>query len=563
MELPMLRLRPGHRKHRSIRGVANTLHQLIVPEAVIVNDKTKAQVVAEAIATRPPPDKRHSNTRVDPLVVPPQDNKTNVVPDAPPSQQPPPQYPHQPFKPKEIVRGMDHHRTNTSQRSNPSTTKPMKPEEVLASATHAAALTIHEATEILDFPTVHYVGTAESKVRSSGVANNGFDDDKGDYIVNLHDHIAYRYDVVGHLGRGSFGQVLKCHDYASRQMVAVKIVRNKQKFQEQSVVEVQLLQHLNHADVDGTSNVIAMLDTFTFRNHLCLVFELLSISLYEYLKLEQFRGLPVPLLKKIATDVLHCLVFLHAQNVVHCDLKPENILVRKPKPMQVAVIDFGSSCFHHATFFTYIQSRFYRAPEVVLGLPYGMPIDMWSFACIMAELFTGYPVFPGENEGEQLACIMEVFDVPPKHMVDKCKRRKNFFNDVGEPTITINSRGRKRRPNSREFRALIKCQDLKFVDLLTKCFRWDPAMRCTPMEALDHEWLTGESKLAKPPVITPSTASSGGTTARPPDKSPHSTHRPSTIHVRKPHNDNHVVVGGGGTRGGGGSMDLMSVLPKI
>ncbi|KAF0751347.1 hypothetical protein AaE_006409 [Aphanomyces astaci] len=380
---------------------------------------------------------------------------------------------------------MDHHRTNTSQRSNPSTTKPMKPEEVLASATHAAALTIHEATEILDFPTVHYVGTAESKVRSSGVANNGFDDDKGDYIVNLHDHIAYRYDVVGHLGRGSFGQ-------------------------EQSVVEVQLLQHLNHADVDGTSNVIAMLDTFTFRNHLCLVFELLSISLYEYLKLEQFRGLPVPLLKKIATDVLHCLVFLHAQNVVHCDLKPENILVRKPKPMQVAVIDFGSSCFHHATFFTYIQSRFYRAPEVVLGLPYGMPIDMWSFACIMAELFTGYPVFPGENEGEQLACIMEVFDVPPKHMVDKCKRRKNFFNDVGEPTITINSRGRKRRPNSREFRALIKCQDLKFVDLLTKCFRWDPAMRCTPMEALDHEWLTGESKLAKPPVITPSTASSGG-----------------------------------------------------
>ncbi|RHY25317.1 hypothetical protein DYB32_010193, partial [Aphanomyces invadans] len=400
MELPMLRLRPGHRKHRSIREVTTKLHKMIVAESTAaVNDQTKAQVVADAIAARAP-DKHVS--LIDSMTVDNNGSKgpSDATPMAPqqPAAPPEPAQPaqaHQPYKPKEIVRGFDHHRTTSSSHrkrstsSSNSTTKPMKPHEVLASAHHAAALTAHEAIEILDYTTVHYVGTVESKSRTTGVANHGFDDDKGDYIVNVHDHIAYRYDVVGHLGRGSFGQVLKCHDYATRQMVAVKIVRNKQKFQEQSIVEVQLLQHLNRADVDGTSNVIAMLDTFVFRNHLCLVFELLSINLYEYLKLEQFRGLPMPLLKTIAVDLLHCLVFLHANNVVHCDLKPENILLRKPKSTQIAVIDFGSSCFHHATFFTYIQSRFYRAPEVVLGLPYGMPIDMWSFACILGELFTG------------------------------------------------------------------------------------------------------------------------------------------------------------------------------
>jgi len=77
--------------------------------------------------------------------------------------------------------------------------------------------------------------------------------------------------------------------------------------------------------------------------------------------------------------------------------------------------------------YTYIQSRFYRAPEVILGLPYTTAIDMWSLGCIVAELHTGYPLFPGENEVEQLACIMEVFGPPPSQMVESATRRKLFF----------------------------------------------------------------------------------------------------------------------------------------
>jgi serine/threonine protein kinase len=77
--------------------------------------------------------------------------------------------------------------------------------------------------------------------------------------------------------------------------------------------------------------------------------------------------------------------------------------------------------------YTYIQSRFYRSPEVILGLPYSMPIDMWSFGCILAELYTGYPLFPGENEVEQLACIMEVLGLPPKSLLDQATRTRLFF----------------------------------------------------------------------------------------------------------------------------------------
>ena len=104
---------------------------------------------------------------------------------------------------------------------------------------------------------------------------------------------------------------------------------------------------------------------------------------------------------------------LRENYIVHCDLKPENILlVNRSKP-NLKLIDFGSSCFEKEKIYTYIQSRFYRAPEVMLGIPYTTAIDMWSFGCILAELFTGFPIFPGETEVGQMGLIMEVIGVPP------------------------------------------------------------------------------------------------------------------------------------------------------
>lgn len=97
---------------------------------------------------------------------------------------------------------------------------------------------------------------------------------------------------------------------------------------------------------------------------------------------------------------------------MHCDLKPENILLEIPHRSRIKVIDFGSSCFLKDRLYTYIQSRFYRAPEIILGIPYTMAIDVWSFGCILAEMVNGFPLFPGDSEHDQLQCIMEVIGIP-------------------------------------------------------------------------------------------------------------------------------------------------------
>jgi dual specificity tyrosine-phosphorylation-regulated kinase 2/3/4 len=105
--------------------------------------------------------------------------------------------------------------------------------------------------------------------------------------------------------------------------------------------------------------------------------------------------------------LLTSLRFLKSLRIVHCDIKPENILLKQQNKSGIKLIDFGSSCLDGETVFTYIQSRYYRAPEVIIGLPYGHPIDMWSMACIFAELLTGYPLFPGEDETEQVELELE------------------------------------------------------------------------------------------------------------------------------------------------------------
>ena len=97
------------------------------------------------------------------------------------------------------------------------------------------------------------------------------------------------------------------------------------------------------------------------------------------------------------------------------------------------VIDFGSSCYEQQRIYTYIQSRFYRAPEVILGARYGLAIDMWSLGCIIAELLTGRPIFAGEDEADQIACIIEIQGIPPARVVEGGKRSSSFIASNGYP----------------------------------------------------------------------------------------------------------------------------------
>jgi dual specificity tyrosine-phosphorylation-regulated kinase 2/3/4 len=237
--------------------------------------------------------------------------------------------------------------------------------------------------------------------------------------------------------------------------------------------------------------VVSFDQSFYFRGHLCISTDLLGMNLYEFIKAHDFKGFSLKLIRRFTKQLLASLVLLHSHKVIHCDLKPENILLAHPMHSEIKVIDFGSSCFENEKVYTYIQSRFYRSPEVILGTSYGMPIDMWSLGCILAELYTGYPIFPGENEQEQLACIMEVFGPPEKHLIEKSSRKKLFFDSMGKPRLNVSSKGRRRRPSSKDLRQALKCDDEAFLDFIARCLRWDPARRLTPHEASIHEFITG------------------------------------------------------------------------
>lgn len=240
--------------------------------------------------------------------------------------------------------------------------------------------------------------------------------------------------------------------------------------------------------------MINFTQSFYFRGHLCISTELLGMNLYEFIKAHEFKGFSLKLIRRFAKQMLSSLVLLKGQRVIHCDLKPENILLAHPLHSEIKVIDFGSSCFENEKVCTYIQSRFYRSPEVILGMSYGLPIDMWSLGCILAELLTGYPIFPGENEQEQLACIMEIFGPPEKHLIEKSSRKKLFFDSMGKPRITVSSKGRRRRPSSKTIQQALKCDDDAFLDFISRCLRWDPDRRLKPEEAIHHEFITGAKR---------------------------------------------------------------------
>lgn len=373
--------------------------------------------------------------------------------------------------------------------SMPSARLPMTPEIALKEYGHK--LTHFERKEVREYEDIWFLGLDSKKTEGvEGAAqNSGYDDENGSYIKVLHDHIAYRYEIKEVIGKGSFGQVVKCFDHKMGQPVALKIIRNKKRFHHQALVEVKILDSLRKRDRDNQYNIIHMIEYFYFRNHLCITFELMGMNLYELIKKNNFQGFSIALIRRFAYALLQCLKLLHRERIIHCDLKPENILLKLRGQSSIKVIDFGSSCYEHQRVYTYIQSRFYRSPEVILGLPYSMAIDMWSFGCILAELYTGYPLFPGENEVEQLACIMEIFGLPSTSLLAEAQRRKLFFDSKGNPRCITNSKGRKRRPGTKELPAAVKTTDGQFLNFLCRCLEWDPSQRMTPEEALQHEWI--------------------------------------------------------------------------
>ncbi|GAA94673.1 uncharacterized protein L969DRAFT_62492 [Mixia osmundae IAM 14324] len=366
---------------------------------------------------------------------------------------------------------------------------------------------------------------------SKPCGNDGHDNEDSDYILYVNDWLGTdegnKYLILDVLGQGTFGQVVKCQNMKTHEIVAVKVVKNKPAYFNQSMMEVTILEMLNNAwDPQDRHHILRLKDTFIHARHLCLVFELLSSNLYELIKQNNFRGLSTSLVRVFTSQLLDALTVLNEARLIHCDLKPENILLETLQSPQIKVIDFGSACHERQTVYTYIQSRFYRSPEVLLGLPYSSPIDMWSLGCICVELFLGLPLFPGTSEYNQVTRIVEMLGLPPNHMLDVGKQSANFFDlsydPYGNKAYRLKSleqyskeHNTQEQPSKKYFQAtklpdIIKTYPMtrknakqsdidremnnriSFIDFVQGLLNMNPIERWSPQQAKLHPFVKGE-----------------------------------------------------------------------
>ena len=265
--------------------------------------------------------------------------------------------------------------------------------------------------------------------------NDSFDNENYNYILYVNDKLnspeGETYIVLDSLGEGTFGQVVKCRANNGN-VYAAKIIKNKPAYYIQGLIEVKILSKINkELDPKDISHIVRMIDYFVFRNHLVIIFELLSLNIYELLKKNNMRGFSLTLIRSFTKQMLEALCVLEKGNIIHCDMKPENVLIANDRA-EIKVIDLGSACFENATIYTYIQSRYYRSPEVLIGLPYGSEIDSWSLGCICAELLIGIPLFPGSTDYDQVYRIVQLLGLPPQAMINEAKLKDKFFILEGE-----------------------------------------------------------------------------------------------------------------------------------
>ncbi|KAG5049414.1 hypothetical protein JHK85_010517 [Glycine max] len=231
-------------------------------------------------------------------------------------------------------------------------------------------------------------------------SRTGFEENKELPIV-LNTVLAGRHYVTEYLCSAAFSRVVQAHDLQTGIDVCLKIIKNDKYFFDQSLDEIKLLKLVNKHDPPDLHHFLRLYDYFYHQEHLFIVTELLQANLYEFQKFKQESGgeeyFTLNKLQLITRQCLEALQYLHSLGIVHCDLKPENILIKSYRRCQIKVIDLaGSSCFQTDNLCLYVQSRSYRAPEVMLGLQYDEKIDIWSLGCILAELCSGEVLFPND-----------------------------------------------------------------------------------------------------------------------------------------------------------------------
>ncbi|KAG8380816.1 hypothetical protein BUALT_Bualt06G0055800 [Buddleja alternifolia] len=323
----------------------------------------------------------------------------------------------------------------------------------------------------------------------------GFEENKELPLV-MNSIIAGRYYVTEFLGSAAFSRVVQAHDLCSGMDVCLKIIKNDKDFFDQSLDEIKLLKFVNKHDPTDEHHILRLYDYFYHQEHLFIVTELLRANLYEFQKYNQESGgepyFTMDRLQAITRQCLEALSYLHDLGIIHCDLKPENILIKSYRRSEIKIIDLGSSCFQTDNLSLYVQSRSYRAPEVMLGLPYDEKIDLWSVGCILAELCSGEVLFPNESVVMLLARMIAMLGPIDMDMLQKGQETNKYF--TNEFDLYYINEGTNQLeyiiPEESSLEHHLQISDSIFIDFLKYLLEVNPKRRPTAREALQHPWLS-------------------------------------------------------------------------
>lgn len=362
--------------------------------------------------------------------------------------------------------------------------------------------------------------------------NRKFDDDDGHYIVTPDTPLTDRYSVIKLLGQGTFGKVVEAFDKQRKSRCAVKIIRSIQKYRDASRIELRVLSTLASNDKHNRNKCIHLRDCFDFRNHICIVTDLLGQSVFDFLKGNGFVPFPSSHIQQFARQLFTSVAFLHDLNLIHTDLKPENILLvssayqtftynrtipsssqattrsaRQRRVLldgEIRLIDFGSATFDDEYHSSVVSTRHYRAPEIILNLGWSFPCDIWSIGCILVEFYTGDALFQTHDNLEHLAMMEAVIGsridtaLVKKVMAGRgggssSNSASKYFNrsKIDYPSAETTRASRKYVRAMKPLTEFIPTNtpfNRSFLDLLQQIFVYDPKNRITAKEALKHPW---------------------------------------------------------------------------
>ncbi|KAJ2358048.1 U4/U6 small nuclear ribonucleoprotein prp4 [Coemansia erecta] len=360
------------------------------------------------------------------------------------------------------------------------------------------------------------VGTGVSAVASKMA--DSWDDPEGYYRTIIGELLDSRYLVQAFLGQGVFSSVVRAVDTQNHDApVAIKIIRQNEVMYKAGVKERRMLEHLQEADPDDRLHVVRLLGNFVHRGHLCLCFELMSLNLREVVrKYGRDSGLSLQAVRVYGMHLLLALDLLRRCQIIHGDIKPDNCFVSEQRN-NVKLGDLGSACdISESEITPYLVSRFYRAPEVILGLTYDYAIDMWSVGATLFELYTGKIMFPGRNNNHMLRLMMEARGPFSNRMLRRGQFWRQHFEDNGggvmdfverstdrlsgaeteqrvvftKPTVDIKTRVLQATPAGSASEDVQ--QALRFASLLDRCLELSPDKRILPIDALRHPFFSGK-----------------------------------------------------------------------